>query len=1435
MTQLQQKVTVPDAVMEKIDAVRGRTLWVRIATAMVATVAVLLAAMALAMLIDWLAVLYDSRWRLVLTYSSLGAALLTFGVWALTAWRHSRQINRAASDVDQEMPQLEERWTTIAQLSSSPHANQVHPAMYRKVAEEANRWSPQVEPGQVVSLERLIRSLWCLMAITVVLGLAVFFDSYQTSVLLRRFWFPNSSISATQLALSNEQAVVARGEPYEITAELQGTPVSKATLLLEPTEGDAQTVTLLPKGDEDKRFLHRVRSVDSPLRYRLQAGDGRTPWAEVKVADRPKIGEVQFKVIPPRYTGHEPKQFAKFPREISTLKGSLFQLAIRPKSKVKSVELRFSGDRTAALNVDSEGWYRWETTLEESFSLTPILTEEHGLENLRAPTCEIKCREDAPPVVKILKPDDRIAVLPNDTIPIEFSAKDDVGIGSAELQVFDDSLAVDGEPLPLATIPIPLGEQAGATEIEGSVDLDLSQFELTDGSKLSFAVRVSEDRSKVAEAEGSRAASQTSELGAESNDLQARSGESTEGLPSDASAGESRSTLQEFLNAKNSQNEVPQGEDPAKATSGEDKQSALVERNEGQPAPISRGEGNLDDVLASNNETESTDNSPESPEKLAAQASGSTLGDTAPAGDPSEISSRVATSQASGTDSDSNNQGANNGGAASQSSQNNTVAETDPQESNDQPAGANSNAMASKQEEEPSQPSAANSTPLQSGYLSVPQAQSASSNRMQLLVDKTVGSFDVQQRLELEMAIAPFLEDIDVALAKAQQLSRITLDALEGDSKWQAKHTRDVGNAEEYVAAALNSVDQLQNRTRGTLYSFIGLQLVDISQAHVYPARQDFWRALQSTDESRVKSVREGWQHTSRARELLERLIGQFESARRDYALADTVDKIKKLYQVYVENSMALMREIGNMSPYSRKRVEFDLDDEYLARLQEVLEMRNEMRAELARLLADDPRLLRRFLDAQRNQTRVLRNELADLVDQQAALNRKTKAWKVVEEDNRDDLAGILLQRHVRGIEEISLEAADLFDRFETWLPLERETEDADLQATGAMLQQIAVATREVSAQAGSYAGSKTGVSPNPQEETEAEATAGEDEEASATEEPDQIDSIVAEAEKLYEQFNQLEVLLSQIGMREGQAEIAGFAATRLVETRRLIEKTSAWIRQLQYHQTNEYHRAAEIEQYQLAMATDKLAGKFANLEQQLSGTLQIEDGTLPEPIADRARALLAALDEQVAPNQLAAVYGLRRNQMPRAVTRQEAALKGLKQAEKEYDEMIRLVIEELDKFPVQDPIADLLDDPTLDDLLRQLEQEPGIRDLLGIPSRPNNLTIVDDWMISGMGNGVLGFNPNRVLMNKLREQQLKRQRAIEQAYRKALERAMKESQAEGVVVEPAAPARATVDWNQLASRLGDDLQQGRNSAPPERYRRAIEQYFRNISEASDE
>jgi hypothetical protein len=98
-----------------------------------------------------------------------------------------------------------------------------------------------------------------------------------------------------------------------------------------------------------------------------------------------------------------------------------------------------------------------------------------------------------------------------------------------------------------------------------------------------------------------------------------------------------------------------------------------------------------------------------------------------------------------------------------------------------------------------------------------------------------------------------------------------------------------------------------------------------------------------------------------------------------------------------------------------------------------------------------------------------------------------------------------------------------------------------------------------------------------------------------------------------------------------------------------------------------------------------------------------------------------------------------------------------------------------------------------------------------------------------GGDNAVATAANRRMMMNQIRQQQRSRMRRMDRAVRRAVDRALQETP-ETAEEEPLELARETVDWNVLLSQLGDDLQQDADKAPPERYRRAIEQYFRQIS-----
>jgi hypothetical protein len=1657
---------VPEAILRKLRLVRQRKLLVQAASALVAAVAVLLAAMGIAMLVDWLATLYDSRWRFVLTWSALAAAMCTSVGWLIFAWRRATRLDRVAAEVDRQVPRLEERWTTMTRLGEDAAKPEViHPAMLRRLSSEAASWEPHVEPENVVSMSTLMRALLGLTAVTAVLAIAVVFNSREVLVLAHRFWQPGTSISATKLINDPGDIVIARGEPLALNVGIDGTPVENAILFVRPEDKPTQSITLVAEHHDPIAFSHRMRTVDEPFAYRFRAGDGQTDWHNVGVADRPEIEKIKLSITPPAYTRQPAKTFDRLPERISALRTSRLELALRPKTQVASAELKLDNGQHIPLTLGADGWYRWTTTVNESAVFSPTLTESHGLTNRLSPKCSLIAYEDQPPTVKVLSPDDKTAVRPDDALQITFAATDDVGIGSAELVVYEEHGA--DEPKQLATIPIDLGEQQGSRSVQKTVDLDLKKFSAKDGTELSYEVRVREDRgggperlamnpstngkatkqpksgavppksSKPLAADnpkGQASSSSTpnsqnatdSTAQAQANQSDANQTASTDSRQAtaakpDASAVASndkpKPTLQQgnssmkpgekqnrdenkttakagspanekenSLAKNNAMPNTPTGPNsgaPAPRTATSDRQAVTANNNPqsgAQPAnsqqasdaqsgsprtdaqnaqqptktaqvnnqqnakesnsaqsgaqPTNTQQANNPQSAKPGNNTQNgqqptkaeqansqqmakESNSAQSGAQPSKAQQASDLQKTSPANakNPSEMKQVPASQPPSGMAKQTAKNNAQSAAmpqsknptvppaartassgrqsvsamnkdekpqssqtAEANASQNPSSADaknSDPtmnqqQTANQQPASSktaqspkseskpdknmssanqqqtasnNNKNINSSQPNDSSKTASSQSTPPPGDDMpkrSLDVGQSSTSQRMRLKVDQWAGSYEGQRRAKLEMAISPELEALDQKLAKAQRTSRGVLDGLEKDPKWLAAYDTDVTSAQQLVVDGKGIIEKLVGLSKDTPYAFIGLQLADLDVAHLEPARNNFWSAVQSKGDDRVGSVRDGWQHLGRARQLLADLRGQFERSSREFKLAEAVEHAKKMYQVYVENSHALL-DIQENDPdrYQRKMAEFQLDDEYMKRLNEVIKMRVELEAELARILADDPRLLRRFMDSIRNRSHNLREQLADLSTNQETLNREVRAWSMVEEADRPKIAQLLLQRNVQAASKLATAAGELQDRYQSWLPLQRESKDGSLTEVSKKIQEIATSAGTLKSQADAFVAPQP---PAPAAASPAAATPGAPAAAvqapaptatAASPQPPAdigaaLDQMINSAEAMYTQLTQLEVSLRQLASRDDQAEVATFAGNRMVEVRKLVADTSAWARQIRAQKAGSYTGAAEVTQYRLATRTEEVAGKLANLEQQLAGLMQRTDGSLPEAIAAKSREFMASLDKEASPNQLAAVYALHGNQLPRATERQQAAGAALVKSEKLYDELMKLAITEMDKLPVQDPIASLLDDPTLDELLAQLEREVPLNELLGIPGRPDNLRIIGDWLRPGNQGGGGGGGIRQMLANQMKQNNQRSQNKLKQAYQRAIARALKESNPKRTVQLPKNTKLS--DWNKLVSRLRDDLGQGRDKAPPEQYRQAIEQYFAEIS-----
>lgn len=529
MSQTTHDTAFPSVMRDKLRSVRWRQATMSAARAVAIGAAVLIAAMLVAMIVDWCVTIFDTRIRIFLTTTSLSLSIVALFATGIRPVIAAFGWTRAAGNVDERIPVLQERWRTVASFAESRHqsANATARAMLQQVTSEAVAMSTLVKPKNVVRSVSVMRPALTLAVVSFAMAGFMLINLPQTFVLLQRFWSPTLNISATQLECVTGDIVVPRGETVEIITRMNGLHRDSATMAMvaETASNFPETAELKPVADKPGT-LSVVVDVDESFRYRVQAGDGRTEWYSITAIDYPVLSDVRVTVTPPEYVDEPVTEKTLIPGRIRAIQGSQFELAMKSEQDLKSMTLVLTlpapeknndetttGERgidqpardlnnvaaktiqrTLTLIRGDDGWYHFESQLNEGFSFSPMLTSPHGLTNENPRTCRIDVIEDKAPVARIISPNSETSVSPDETIEIKFEAHDDHGIATAELVIYDTEAKDGEEPKILAVRQIPLGDQQMQKHVMGKTTLDLKELGLEEGQSISYAVRVTDNR-----------------------------------------------------------------------------------------------------------------------------------------------------------------------------------------------------------------------------------------------------------------------------------------------------------------------------------------------------------------------------------------------------------------------------------------------------------------------------------------------------------------------------------------------------------------------------------------------------------------------------------------------------------------------------------------------------------------------------------------------------------------------------------------------------------------------------------------------------------------------------------------------------------------------------------------------------------------------------
>jgi hypothetical protein len=1397
-----RKTALPAIMAERLHEIRRRDASLRLVIGLLDALALFLAALFVALVVDWTLTLFSTSARAALTYVALGAGGVGLLLLAIVPRFNRRTLTELATEVDRSVPGLEERWETVTQINatSEPETIAGSRVLFGRVIAETIERIRQVDPASVIPTRRLRKRQWFL-ATAIAANLVLFLiDPAQAWVLLRRFCSPTASVSLTEVTAVSGDLAVARGEPVRLEATLAGRPRDNANLFLCNSQGEVTSVSLIPSAADGTRFVHAIDAADEPFSYRFRAGDGQTAWHEVAIFDRPRLTNVELRLAPPGYTHLPAVTKSELPTSLRAVEGSPLDVSFSVDQPLGRFDLQLGTDSITQLFAKESDPLRYvfKTKLDKTLRLTPVFVNQHGLSNLRPPTCQIIVYPDRPPVVAIISPEREISLRPNDEVTIEFAARDDFGIVRAELVAFvgdqpdlQNALVLppqtQNDKADSKTVPAPNAATAettvGAAQVgseQKSTDAKRSASPAKkDASPSPPANKSTPAFDKKGEAVNSAKASPQTvvmpiPLGGQTGDKNVRAKIKLDLQSFHLKQGQQLQYMVRVYDSRSargqSYGDAPQSADSM--ASGQDSKGQATDPSRPPARPGSPKESTNKSPSASVAKAPQSEKPASRQDKHIAEAA-SRKGSTAD--NPTHSPADQPVSEAS-------------------SSQSQRASDKKETARSDAPRGQMTGA---------SRPQDA----MTRRQLDV-DSQSTVSSTMKIHIDKWAGSFDGQQRGKLELLIDPVLKELDATLVKAIEELRTVSDALAEGKKSSDDFKKLLRAADTQIARGQSLVADLVQKSDGTPYAFIGLQLVDITELHISPARLDV-KAAKSNTPDRKDRVQQAEVHLTRAREMLADLTRKYESVKRDLRLADEMQRIKTMYQVFIEDAMAfLASNRPTLNPKDRKMAQLELDEEFLKQYRELQQEWERTLAELAKALSKDPRLLARYMSLSRRRADSLRDQLTILNNRQQELlvpvqqllgdeavtaplgtpQGRNSAQGNDAEPGKPSLppkqlmaAGTRTVRDTlsRDLAEISAGTISVQEDLGTWLPQKMKEDSRLLPLRDQAAKISSLATMAVPA-----AGNPNG----------ARAAAG----------ARQVDSLAA-------QLKSFEAAMAKFADSDDQ-QMALPVNRRLARVRKLEQLTTAWIEKNSHVTAGRFHRALEMDQHRLSEETLEFIGKLESAGAQLAG--------LPDDVLTLADEIKDGIRYDVLVEQMSAELSLRASDLAAAKSHQKKAIEGFARAEERFNKLIDRVIAEQDKVPPEVPDLDNVQVPTLEELLARLESETDLAELLGIPDRPFNLEALRDWLPgnrSGSGRG---------MMDGARAHA----RLIEQARRDAL-RAAREAAKTGNRSRPMATAAR---WNTLGSRLEDAVRQGRGNTPPRQYRQAIERYFELISGAKN-
>jgi hypothetical protein len=375
-----------------------------------------------------------------LAYSVLtGAVLLVAIGW--TALRFFRRLSqeRAALYIEQKQPKLRNNLINSLQLYPQVTAAKGAPgfstSMVLALLRSTRKQISTLQVNELLDTRRIKGSLRLLALIFApVLAMVLFNPSWvgETFSLLTR---PLDHLppSKTTIEVNPKGLRVTRGSPITVQAATSGAIPQSLDLVVwsgtnelgEPAGEEKIPMESLGAG----KFTATMARLEKSLRYRAVTGAFASAVYSAEAIDPPEIGNIQVTLYAPAYTGLASVSFPG--GNVEGLKGSTLRLdAVATKDIVKA-EIAMDDGKKIPLKIEGRR-LQAGLVLFQSQQYRIFVEDAHGFRN--SPIAyELRVKPDGFPTIDLLQPKEDLEINGDEILSLEYSARDDFGIGEVNL------------------------------------------------------------------------------------------------------------------------------------------------------------------------------------------------------------------------------------------------------------------------------------------------------------------------------------------------------------------------------------------------------------------------------------------------------------------------------------------------------------------------------------------------------------------------------------------------------------------------------------------------------------------------------------------------------------------------------------------------------------------------------------------------------------------------------------------------------------------------------------------------------------------------------------------------------------------------------------------------------------------------------------------